>query len=86
MTTPPRIEDGATVVSTYRVAGMTCGHCVSAVTEELSALDGVSAVSVDLSPGGASTVTVAGARPLSDSLVAAALEDAGDYHVVDTAG
>ena len=70
----------------YRVEGMTCGHCVSAVIEELSALDGVSTVSVDLSPGGASTVTVAGPKPLTDGQVAAALDEAGDYHLVDSAG
>ena len=37
---------------TYTVAGMTCDHCVRAVTEELRSLDGVTQVSVDLHPGG----------------------------------
>jgi copper chaperone len=36
---------------TYTVVGMTCGHCVRAVTEEVEKLDGVTAVSVDLATG-----------------------------------
>ncbi len=43
---------------TFRVHGMTCDHCVSAVTEELNAVEGVSAVTVALVPSGTSTVTV----------------------------
>jgi copper chaperone CopZ len=42
--------------STYTVTGMTCGHCVASVTEEISELDGVTDVAVDL-PTGAVTVT-----------------------------
>ncbi len=37
--------------TTYTVTGMTCGHCVASVTEEVSALDGASVVSVDLATG-----------------------------------
>jgi copper chaperone CopZ len=59
------------------VSGMTCSHCVSSVTEELSALDGVEDVSVDLAPGGDSRVTVTSARPLADDEVRAAVEEAG---------
>lgn len=75
------------MVSTiYRVEGMTCGHCASAVIDELSALDGVGTVSVDLSPGGLSTVTVAGgSRPPTNGQVAAALDEAGDYRLVEPA-
>jgi cation transport ATPase len=43
---------------TYRVTGMTCEHCVRAVSGELRALDGVSDVTAVLVPGGASAVTV----------------------------
>jgi copper chaperone CopZ len=67
----------AVVSTTYRVEGMTCGHCVSAVTEQLSALDGVSTVSVDLAPGGASTVTVAGSKPLTDEQITRILQSQG---------
>lgn len=67
--------------STYHVDGMTCGHCVSAVTQELSALPGVEAVSVDLAAGATSTVTVTSQAPLGDEQVAAALAEAGNYHL-----
>ena len=62
------------VTSTYTVTGMTCGHCVSAVTTEISAIDGVGDVRVDLSSG---AVTVTSAGPLSDEAVRAAVDEAG---------
>lgn len=65
--------------TTYAVTGMTCEHCVHAVTEELSGLDGVSQVDVDLVPGGASKVTVTSEAALAERAVAAALDEAGDY-------
>ena len=70
-----------TTTATYRVDGLTCAHCVSAVTSELTALDGVRDVSVDLTAGGTSTVNVTSAAPLSDEQVAAALDEAGDYRL-----
>lgn len=66
---------------TYSVTGMTCGHCEHAVASELKALDGVSAVSVDLVAGGISSVTVTSTQPLDEAEVAAALDEAGDYHL-----
>jgi copper chaperone len=69
-----------TMTTTYSVAGMTCGHCVRAVTSELSQLDGVEAVAVDLATG-AVTVTSTGA--LADADVRAAVDEAG-YEVVQT--
>jgi copper chaperone len=65
--------------TTYAVTGMTCEHCVHAVTEELSGLDGVSQVEVDLVPGGESKVTVTSEATLTERAVAAALDEAGDY-------
>ena len=65
------------MTDTYRVTGMTCEHCVAAVTEELSALDGVTAVAVDLVAGGTSTVTVESAEPLDQAAVADAIDEAG---------
>ena len=47
--------------TTYKVTGMTCEHCANAVTTEVSALDGVSAVQVELVPNGVSLVTVTSA-------------------------
>jgi copper chaperone len=69
------------VTTTFAVTGMTCGHCVAAVTDELSAVPGITEVSVDLVPGGTSTVSVASDGPVSREKVAAALDEAGDYHL-----
>ena len=66
----------------YLVGGMTCAHCVAAVTEELTALDGVEDVGIDLHAGGTSSVTVTSTRPLARDDVEAALTEAGDYHLV----
>lgn len=63
------------------VTGMTCEHCVHAVTEELTGLDGVTEVRVDLAPGGDSKVSVTSDAPLSEPAVAAALDEAGDYQL-----
>ena len=72
--------------TTYQVEGMTCEHCVAAVSAELTALDGVSGVSVVLNPGGTSSVTVTAASEPSREQVAAALDEAGDYHLAQPAG
>jgi copper chaperone CopZ len=69
----------------YRVEGMTCAHCVAAVTEELTTLDGVEDVGVDLNAGGVSSVTVTSIRPLARDDVEAALTEAGHYHLVGVA-
>ena len=68
-------------MTTYVVTGMTCEHCVRAVTEELERLGGVRTVTVDLVPGGRSRVTVASDAPVTDQAVAGALDEAGDYRV-----
>ena len=67
----------------FRVDGMTCGHCVNAVTEELSALPGVTAVDVELVTGGSSPVTVTSDTPLDPAAVDAAVVEAG-YAVTPT--
>ena len=69
------------VTTSYTVTGLTCGHCASAVTSELTALEPVRAVDVDLVPGGTSTVTVTSTSPLTDVQVAEALDEAGDYEL-----
>jgi copper chaperone CopZ len=68
--------------TSYQVTGLTCGHCVVAVTEELRALPEVSEVAVDLVAGGVSTVTVTSTEPLTEDAVAAALDEAG-YRLAD---
>jgi len=65
----------------YKVTGMSCEHCAKAVTSELSRLDGVSGVTVDLVPDGISLVTVTSVQPLAVGAVGAAFEEAGDYRV-----
>jgi copper chaperone len=60
--------------STYTVVGMTCAHCVNAVTDEVSAVPGVTAVQVDLPTG---ALTVAGDTPVDEAAVRAAVEEAG---------
>jgi copper chaperone CopZ len=59
---------------TYTVTGMTCDHCVRAVTEEIERLPGVTAVDVDLATG---RVTVRSEAHLDDAAVAAAVDEAG---------
>ncbi len=70
-----------TVSETFLVSGMTCGHCVASVREELADLDGVTAVQVDLVAGGTSRVTVSSETPLKASAVDAAVREAG-YELV----
>ncbi|BBH65922.1 heavy metal transport/detoxification protein [Actinoplanes sp. OR16] len=67
------------VTSTYQVTGMTCSHCVQAVTKEISALPGVADVQVDLASGG---VTVTSETPLTDDAVREAVDEAG-YELAD---
>jgi len=67
--------------TTYLVTGMSCEHCVKAVTGELGSLRGVSAVTVDLVPDGRSRVTVSSESRLPDDAVTAALDEAGGYRI-----
>lgn len=60
--------------SVWTVQGMTCEHCVKAVTEEVSAIPGVSAVDVDLASG---RVTVTADADPAPEAVAAAVDEAG---------
>lgn len=60
--------------ATWNVTGMTCEHCVRAVTEEVAALEGVTAVQVDLASG---VVTVESDAPVDPTSFAAAVDEAG---------
>lgn len=62
------------MTTSYTVAGMTCGHCVSSVREEVAEVAGVTAVEVDLATG---TVTVASDGPVEDAAIRTAIEEAG---------
>ena len=59
---------------TFTVTGMTCGHCVASVTEEVSEIAGVENVDVTLETG---QVTVTSAEPVDAAAVRAAVEEAG---------
>ncbi|UVJ39538.1 heavy-metal-associated domain-containing protein [Arthrobacter sp. CJ23] len=70
-----------TIQTNVNVSGMTCGHCISSVSEELESLAGVEEVAVDLNPGGISTVTITSTQQLSRSEIGEAVAEAG-YLVV----
>lgn len=69
----------------YTVSGMSCNHCVHAVTEEVSALDGVTEVTIELKPEAESLVTVTSNDPLAEDVVRAAVDEAG-YELTGVAG
>jgi copper chaperone len=58
----------------YTVKGMTCGHCVSAVTAEVSRVEGVTGVDVDLATG---SVTVSSTAAPDDEAIREAVDEAG---------
>jgi len=60
--------------SSYTVTGMTCGHCVASVTEEVQEIPGVSDVAVVLETG---ALTITSDQPVDDAAVQAAVEEAG---------
>jgi copper chaperone CopZ len=71
-------------MTTYLVSGMTCQHCVTAVTDELREVAGVQQVDVALVEGGLSRVSVQALQPLDSRQVAAAVDEAG-YELVGVA-
>jgi copper chaperone CopZ len=64
--------------TTIKVSGMTCGHCVSAVTMELSLLPSVTEVDVDLESG---QLTISSDAALEQAQLATAIDEAG-YELV----
>jgi copper chaperone len=72
------VASSSDVVRTHlAVNGMTCGHCVSSVTEELGALDGVTSVDVRLNAGGTSQVMVTSDVEIDPAAIEAAIVEAG---------
>ena len=65
--------------ATFTVSGMTCSHCVNAVTEEVTKIPGVTDVQVDLASG---AVTIASESGVDERAVEAAVDEAG-YALVD---
>jgi len=70
------------ITTTYSVSGMTCAHCVTAVTEEISEISGVSAVDIELHEKAQSKVTVTSTAPLPLNAVRDAVDEAGYTLVV----
>ncbi len=66
------------MITTYKVTGMTCGHCVKHVTEEVSQIAGVTDVQVSLDDA---TMVVTSDNPVHFDVVSAAVAEAGDYTV-----
>ena len=64
----------STFQQTFQVTGMTCGHCVAAVKEEVGAIADVTEVAVDLTGG---RVTVGSRREVTTAEVSAAVDEAG---------
>jgi copper chaperone len=78
MATENAATSGDVITSTYAVSGMHCGHCATSVTEEVSTIDGVTGVDVDVEGG---RVTVTSTQPLAVAAVQAAIDEAG-YQLV----
>lgn len=63
------------------LSGLTCGHCVQHVTDELKGLDGVDNVVVTLNKGGVSQALVYTDQDIADDLLREAVDEAGNYTV-----
>jgi copper chaperone CopZ len=80
-TDAPADTQGAGVTTVYKVSGMTCGHCEGAISKEVSAIDGVTAVTAVAKTG---EVTITSTVALDDEAVRAAVDEAG-YELVGRA-
>ena len=65
--------------TTYQVNGMTCGHCMQSVTNEVKKIEGVTDVDVDLETG---AVRITSEAPIDEAAVRAAVDEAGNYEVL----
>ena len=74
-------ESGVDRTTVLKVSGMSCGHCVAHVTEELEDVEGVKDVSVVLNKGGQSVVTIVSDVVLDDTAITEAVDEAGSYTV-----
>ena len=63
-----------TTTQTYTVTGMTCGHCITSVTEEVQEISGVEKIDIVLETG---SLTITSAEPVDDAAVRTAVEEAG---------
>lgn len=67
------------MISNYTVTGMTCNHCAHAVTEEVSAIPGVTGVDVSLATG---KLEISSAAPVDFDRIVEAVAEAGDQYSV----
>lgn len=75
----PTAKENSMATTNYVVSGMTCGHCTNAVTEEVSAIPGVTSVNVVLDNG---AMTVESDAAIDLDKITEAVTEAGDYTVV----
>jgi copper chaperone len=80
--TTTTMKENRMSTQTFPVTGLTCGHCVGAITSELKALPGVTDIQIDLVGGGTSTLSLTADLALTDAEVSAALDEAGEYQLV----
>ncbi|MDH6238607.1 heavy metal-associated domain-containing protein [Cryobacterium sp. CG_9.6] len=70
--------------TTVNISGMTCAHCVGSVTEELTAIEGVENVDVELNAGGVSRATITSNTEINPEQISEAVADAGYLAVADS--
>lgn len=61
-------------ITTYAVTGMTCSHCENSVRDEVTKLDGVTAIDVSAASG---SLVITSATEIDDATVRAAVDEAG---------
>lgn len=66
-----------TTITTIMVPGMTCGHCIAAVTKEVEAVAGVKHLSIELHKGAESEVSILSDAPISNDVLTEAIDEAG---------
>jgi copper chaperone len=77
-------KENPITTQTFPLTGLTCGHCVGAITSELRVLSGVTDVQIDLVVEGTSTLRVTADKELTGDQVTAALDEAGEYQLVSS--
>ncbi|HEV7949489.1 MAG TPA: heavy-metal-associated domain-containing protein [Glaciihabitans sp.] len=77
------VGEASLVREHFVVGGMTCGQCVTAVTDEVTLIDGVRSVSIDLNAGGSSWMVVVSSKPITVDEMRDAVTEAGYELVTD---
>jgi copper chaperone len=77
-----QVSLNSTASQSYRLVGLTCGQCVASVTKEIEGIPGITAVEIDLIPGGESRLTLSSDHRPAREQIAVAVTEAG-YQLVD---